>query len=154
MTNNCYQKTKKSFKKKHAKGTKIFLKKKKTKSVNMLVSDVEVFLKKKKKRSVNGRERYKNLLEDEYNFFFQNATNKDYLSIKHFLFCLPLVHRVFQESKRSLLRVRFFEKIYQIFSEWVFLIFQAWARNCPRQVHIVFQESQRSLLRVRLFEKI
>ena len=70
MTNNCYQKTKKSFKKKHAKGTKIFLKKKKTKGVNMLVSDVEVFLKKKKKRSVNGRERYKNLLEDEYNFFF------------------------------------------------------------------------------------
>ena len=30
MTINCYQKTKKSFKKKHVKGTKIFLKKKKT----------------------------------------------------------------------------------------------------------------------------
>ena len=35
------------------KGTRIFLKKKKTKSANMLVRDVEIFLKKKKKRDVN-----------------------------------------------------------------------------------------------------
>ena len=52
MTNNYYQKPKKSFKKKHVKGTKIFLKKM-TKSANMLMSDIEIFLKKKKKRSVN-----------------------------------------------------------------------------------------------------
>ena len=38
---------------KPVKGTKIFLKKKKSKSVNMLVNDIEIFLKKKKKRSVN-----------------------------------------------------------------------------------------------------
>ena len=37
----------------------------------MLVSDIEIFLKKKrKKKRQYGRERYKNLLEDEYNFFF------------------------------------------------------------------------------------
>ena len=54
MTNNyCQKKTKKSFKKKHVKGTKFFLNKKKTKSVNMLVSNIETFLKKKKKRSAN-----------------------------------------------------------------------------------------------------
>ena len=35
------------------KGGKIFLKKKKTKSLNILVSDREIFLKKKKKRSIN-----------------------------------------------------------------------------------------------------
>ena len=46
------QQQKKSFQKRHVKGTKIFLKKK-TKSANMLVSDIEIFLKKKKKRSVN-----------------------------------------------------------------------------------------------------
>ena len=43
----------KSFKRKHVKGTKIFLKKKQTKSANMLVSNIEIFLKKKKKKSVN-----------------------------------------------------------------------------------------------------
>ena len=54
MTNNCYQrKRKKSFRKKHVKGTKIFLEKKKTKRANILLSDIEIFLKKKKKRSVN-----------------------------------------------------------------------------------------------------
>ena len=53
MTNKYYQKKKKSFKKKHVKGSKIFLTKKKTKGVNMLVSDIEIFLKKKKKRNVN-----------------------------------------------------------------------------------------------------
>ena len=53
MTNNYYQKNKEKLKKKHVKDIKISLKKKKTKSVNMLVSDIEIFLKKKKKRSVN-----------------------------------------------------------------------------------------------------
>ena len=45
MTNNYYKKKrkKKSFKKKHMKGTKIFLKKKKTKSVNTVVSDIKIF---------------------------------------------------------------------------------------------------------------
>ena len=49
MTNNYYQKNKENLQK----GTKIFWKKKKAKSVNMLVSDIEIFLKKKKKRSIN-----------------------------------------------------------------------------------------------------
>ena len=53
MTNNYYKNTKKGFKKKHMKGTKILLKKKKTKIVIMLVGGIEIFLKKKKKRSVN-----------------------------------------------------------------------------------------------------
>ena len=42
MTNNYYKKTKKSFKKKHVKRTKIYLKKKK-KSVNMVVNDIRIF---------------------------------------------------------------------------------------------------------------
>ena len=54
MTNNYNQKyKKKSFKKKHVKGTKIFLKKKKTKNANMIQSGIEIFLKKKKKRIAN-----------------------------------------------------------------------------------------------------
>ena len=53
MVNEYYQKTKKSFKKKHAIGTKIFLKKKKTKSANMFEKDIKVLLKKKKKKGVN-----------------------------------------------------------------------------------------------------
>ena len=49
-----YQKTtQKIFQKRLVKGTKIFLKKKKTKSTNILVTDVEIFLRKKKKRSIN-----------------------------------------------------------------------------------------------------
>ena len=48
MTNSYYKKTKKSFQKKLLKDIKIFLKKKKTESANMLVRD-----KKKKKRSIN-----------------------------------------------------------------------------------------------------
>ena len=46
-------KTKKSFQKKLVRGSKIFLMKKKTKSANMLVSDIEICLKKKKTKSVN-----------------------------------------------------------------------------------------------------
>ena len=45
-----YKKTRNSFQKRLVKGTKIFLKKKKTKSTNMLVSDIEIFLKKEKKK--------------------------------------------------------------------------------------------------------
>ena len=40
MTNNYYKKTKKGFKKKHMKGTKILLKKKKTKIAIILVGAV------------------------------------------------------------------------------------------------------------------
>ena len=43
----------KNFQKRIVKGTKIFPKKKRTKSANMLVSDIEIILKKKKKRSAN-----------------------------------------------------------------------------------------------------
>ena len=46
------------------KGTKSFLKKK-TKSIKVLMSNIEIFLKKKKeKKCQHGRERFKNL-EDE-----------------------------------------------------------------------------------------
>ena len=45
--------SRKGFQTRLMKGTKIFLKKKKTKSANMLVSNIEIFLKKKKKRNVN-----------------------------------------------------------------------------------------------------
>ena len=44
MANSYYkEKTKKNFKKNHVKGTKIFLKKKKTKSINMLVTNSRIF---------------------------------------------------------------------------------------------------------------
>ena len=46
MTKNYYLKNKTG-------GTKIFLKKRKTKGANMLVSDIEISLKKKKKRRIN-----------------------------------------------------------------------------------------------------
>ena len=48
MTNSYYKKTKKSFQKKLLKDIKTFLKKEKTESVNMLLSD-----KKKKTTSIN-----------------------------------------------------------------------------------------------------
>ena len=58
------------------KGTKIFLKKKKTKSANIFVSDIKIFL--------CDRERYKNLLENETqrlveyrNNYSKNWKNKD-----------------------------------------------------------------------------
>ena len=50
---NIINKINESFQKKLVKGTKIFVKKKKTKGANMLVSNIEIFLKKEKKRSVN-----------------------------------------------------------------------------------------------------
>ena len=53
MVDEYYQKTKESFRKKHVKGTKIFLKKKKTKNTNMLEKDIKVLLKKKKKKGVS-----------------------------------------------------------------------------------------------------
>ena len=42
MANNDYKKYEEKLSKRFVKGTKIFLKKKKTKSANMLVSDTEV----------------------------------------------------------------------------------------------------------------
>ena len=72
MTNNCYQKKrKKSFRKKHVKGTKIFLKKKKTKCGNRnrewyrnLSEEV------KEKKRQYGREQCKNPLENKYKNYF------------------------------------------------------------------------------------
>ena len=49
---NIIRDTKKVSEKNHVKDMEIFLKKKKTKSINMLVSDIEIFRKKKKKRSM------------------------------------------------------------------------------------------------------
>ena len=51
MLTEYYQKTKKSFQKKLLKGNKLFLKKKKTKDANMLLSNIDIFLKKKKKEA-------------------------------------------------------------------------------------------------------
>ena len=48
-----YQKTKKGFRSRLLKSIKIFLRKKNTKSTNMLMNDTEVFLKKRKGKSVN-----------------------------------------------------------------------------------------------------
>ena len=70
MINNFYQKTKKSFTKNHVKGTKIFLKKKKTNRANMLVSDRNPSEEEKEKKRQYDCEQYKNLLEDEYKNFF------------------------------------------------------------------------------------
>ena len=50
---NSFQMMTNSFQKRLVKATKIFLKKKKTKSTNALVSAIKIFLKKKKKRSFN-----------------------------------------------------------------------------------------------------
>ena len=47
----------------------------------MFVSDIEIFLKKKKKKKRQyGRERYKNLLEDEYKKFFFSRMQEKRLS--------------------------------------------------------------------------
>ena len=71
VNRNIIMKTKKGFQKRLVKGTKIFLKKKKTKSANMLLSNIEIFLKrKKKKKRQYDRERYKNLVEGDYRNFF------------------------------------------------------------------------------------
>ena len=70
MINNFYQKTKKSLKKNHVKGTKIFLKKKKTNRANMLASDRNPSEEEKEKKRQYDCEQYKNLLEDEYKNFF------------------------------------------------------------------------------------
>ena len=52
MTNSYYHRNKENLHKKDVKDNKILLEKKKTKSTNMLVSNIEIFLKKKKNRSV------------------------------------------------------------------------------------------------------
>ena len=46
---NKYKKTKKSFKQKHAEDIKIFLKKKKIKSISIIIIEIKIFLKKKNK---------------------------------------------------------------------------------------------------------
>ena len=51
LTGYYKKKTKKGFQKRLVKGTKIFLKKKKTKNTNMVMSDIEIFLKKKRKEA-------------------------------------------------------------------------------------------------------
>ena len=53
MTNNYYQKTKKSFEKKHVKDVKILLKKKKKKGKKAPETDIKIFLKKKKKKKAS-----------------------------------------------------------------------------------------------------
>ena len=54
MVNKYYQKTKKSFKKKHAKDIKIFLKKKKKKGTKKRPkTDIKIFLKTKNKRKLS-----------------------------------------------------------------------------------------------------
>ena len=49
MSTKCYQKTKKSFQKKLAKGIKIFLKKRRTKAENMVLNDTKRLVEKRKK---------------------------------------------------------------------------------------------------------
>ena len=44
MSTKCYQKTKNDYKKMHLKDIKIFLKKKKKKSVNLIVNAIKIFL--------------------------------------------------------------------------------------------------------------
>ena len=57
-------------------GTKIFLKKKKTKSSNTLVSGIDIFLMNKKKKRQCGRKRYENL-------YFKN----NYSIMQYTFFC-------------------------------------------------------------------
>ena len=52
MVNKYHQKNK-SFKKKHKKDIKIFLKKKKKKSISIIVIELRIFLKKKNKKRLN-----------------------------------------------------------------------------------------------------
>ena len=53
VVNKHYQKHKKDCEKKHAKGTNIFLKKKNTKSANMLEKDIKILQKKEKKQDAS-----------------------------------------------------------------------------------------------------
>ena len=53
MVNKHYQKTKKSFKKKDAKGTKTFLNKKNKKCVSITEIKIKIFLKEKSKRKLS-----------------------------------------------------------------------------------------------------
>ena len=65
----------------------IFLKNKKKRSVNMVVNDIRAF----QRMSIN--------------FLFQNASNKDYLSIRHFL-----------GKNKKFVQEEFFKKIQEFFS--------------------------------------
>ena len=91
------RKIKKIFKKKHVKGTKTFQKKKKTKSTNILVSNIEIFLKKKR-------------LGEHRNKIFQNVRNEDYLSII-FITVSTLAWSI--EYKKFVQRGIFLEKKYK-----------------------------------------
>ena len=53
----------------------MFLKRKKTKSANMLVSDIEIFLKKKKKKGVN-------MVVNDLRIFYRMSIGKIYLECK------------------------------------------------------------------------
>ena len=58
MVNKYYENTMKSFEKKHTKDTKLFLKKKKNKSVSIIVNVIRIFLKKIKKRKLSNMKNY------------------------------------------------------------------------------------------------
>ena len=53
MVNKYFQKTNKSFEKKHVKGAKIFLKEKKKKSVSIIGIKIRISLKKKNKKKLS-----------------------------------------------------------------------------------------------------
>ena len=94
----------------------------------MLVSNIEIFLRKKKKRSitmiVNDRRTFQRM---SIKVFFKNARNKDYLSIKYFFLYLPQVDP--QSIKKNLGKYKkfvqggFFKKKYKNFFWGVFLLF-------------------------------
>ena len=67
--------TRKWFKKRLAKGIKIFQKKKKTKSVNMLVKDIKIVLKNKKKKASILLEHHQNLPEDKKRMIAEHRRN-------------------------------------------------------------------------------
>ena len=50
MVNKCHEKSKECFKKKHLKGTKIFLKKKKKKSIIIIMIEIRILQTKKQKK--------------------------------------------------------------------------------------------------------
>ena len=74
MTTNYYKKTKNSFQKILGKGNQNISKEKKTKSINMLVSDIEIFLKKKKKRV--------NMVVNERRVFWKMSIKNFFLECK------------------------------------------------------------------------
>ena len=122
--------------KKHVKNIKIFLKKKKTKSANILVIDIEIFLKKKKKRSIN-------MVVKDIRIFWRISIENIFLEFRKrdsivkniFYYIYPrLVHRlknvleyksIFQKSIRNLLRLGVFRKDEINFFQGVFFYFSS-----------------------------